>query len=129
MTSAPPRPRVYLDLALNGAPAGRVTIELFADVVPKTAENFRALCTGEAGKSAATGAALHYKGSVFHRCVSECVLEEGCGVRARWGMRAAAATARPSLLQPAPHHFLSLFFTRCLPPPLSPPPQFHAPGR
>jgi len=66
----PPRPRVFLDLSLNGAPAGRVTIELFADVVPRTAENFRALCTGEAGVSKVSSARLHYKGSVFHRCVS-----------------------------------------------------------
>jgi len=71
MSTRPPRPRVFLDLSLNGAPAGRVTVELFSDVTPKTAENFRALCTGEAGTSAASGATLHYKGSVFHRCVSE----------------------------------------------------------
>lgn len=41
-----PNPMVYLDLAIAGEAAGRVTIKLFADVVPKTAENFRALCTG-----------------------------------------------------------------------------------
>lgn len=64
-----PRPRVFLDLSINGAPAGRVVVELFSDVTPRTAENFRALCTGEAGTSP-SGARLHYKGSVFHRCVS-----------------------------------------------------------
>ncbi|MGA0946738.1 MAG: peptidylprolyl isomerase, partial [Candidatus Nanopelagicales bacterium] len=41
-----PLPRVFLDLAIGASPIGRVTIELRADVVPRTAENFRALCTG-----------------------------------------------------------------------------------
>lgn len=43
-------PSVFFDLEIDGNKAGRVTFELFADVVPKTAENFRALCTGETGK-------------------------------------------------------------------------------
>ncbi len=38
-------PRVFFDISIGGAPAGRITMELYADVVPKTAENFRALCT------------------------------------------------------------------------------------
>merc|ERR1712146_83683 len=42
-------PRVFFDMTVGGKPAGRVVFELFADVVPKTAENFRALCTGEKG--------------------------------------------------------------------------------
>lgn len=45
---------------------GRMIIELRADVVPKTAENFRALCTGEKGIGK-SGKALHYKGSKFHK--------------------------------------------------------------
>jgi Cyclophilin type peptidyl-prolyl cis-trans isomerase/CLD len=60
-------PRVYLDLDLGGEPLGRLAIELYADVVPRTAENFRALCTGEAGVGT-KGKRLHYKGSAFHRC-------------------------------------------------------------
>lgn len=59
-------PRVYLDLDLGGEPLGRLAIELYADVVPRTAENFRALCTGEAGVGT-KGKRLHYKGSAFHR--------------------------------------------------------------
>lgn len=46
---------------------GRIVFELFADVVPKTAENFRALCTGEKGTGPTTGKPLHYKGCPFHR--------------------------------------------------------------
>lgn len=42
-----PNPMVFLDVAMGGEAKGRITIKLFADVVPKTAENFRALCTGE----------------------------------------------------------------------------------
>jgi peptidylprolyl isomerase len=42
-------PLVFLDVEIGGDPAGRIVIELFADVVPRTAENFRCLCTGERG--------------------------------------------------------------------------------
>lgn len=61
-------PRVFFDLTIGGAPAGRVVMELFADSVPKTAENFRALCTGEKGVGR-SGKPLHYKGSTFHRVI------------------------------------------------------------
>ena len=42
-------PVVFMDITIGGADAGRMTFELYADAVPKTAENFRALCTGEQG--------------------------------------------------------------------------------
>ena len=40
---------VFFDITKNGAPLGTIKFKLFDDVVPKTAENFRALCTGEKG--------------------------------------------------------------------------------
>ena len=61
-------PRVFLDLNIGDEPAGRIVIELFSDSTPKTAENFRALCTGEKGIGK-NGKPLHYKGTTFHRVI------------------------------------------------------------
>ena len=52
-------------------------VQLRADVAPKTAENFRALCTGEKGYDPNTGKALHYKGSSFHRIIPEFMCQGG----------------------------------------------------
>lgn len=60
---------VFMDIAIGEEPAGRLVFELFTDVVPKTCENFRALCTGEKGKSPHTDYNLHYLNSLFHRIV------------------------------------------------------------
>ncbi|VAI63452.1 unnamed protein product [Triticum turgidum subsp. durum] len=61
-------PTVFFDVTIGGAPAGRIVMRLFAKDVPKTAENFRALCTGEKGVGR-SGKPLHYKGSAFHRVI------------------------------------------------------------
>ncbi len=55
-------PRVYFDITIGDKAAGRLVFELFADTTPKTAENFRALCTGEKGMGQ-SGLPLHFKGS------------------------------------------------------------------
>jgi peptidylprolyl isomerase len=61
-------PRVYFDIEIDGVKAGRIVMELLATVTPKTAENFRCLCTGEKG-TGLSGKPLHYKGSQFHRII------------------------------------------------------------
>lgn len=62
-------PRVYFDIEIGGEASGRVVMELRSDVVPKTVENFRALCTGEKGVGKA-GRKLLYKSSGFHRIIT-----------------------------------------------------------
>nr|AND01159.1 putative peptidyl-prolyl cis-trans isomerase [Linum usitatissimum] len=89
--------KVYFDVEINGKPAGRITMGLFGKAVPKTAENFRALCTGKhhelvqkltiwdwlsnhqsgekgTGKS---GKLLTYKGSSFHRIIPSFMIQGG----------------------------------------------------
>jgi len=61
-------PKVFFDMQIGGTPAGRIVMELYADTTPKTAENFRALCTGEKG-TGRSGKPLHFKGSKFHRVI------------------------------------------------------------
>jgi len=73
----PPRPRVFMDIQIGMVPSGRIVFELYDDVAPRTAENFRALCTGEKGIGAVTKAPLHYKGSIFHRVVQGFVCQGG----------------------------------------------------
>merc|ERR1711955_76501 len=63
------RPRVFFDLNVDGSSIGRVEFELYSDIVPKTAENFRALCTGEKG--------FGYAGSKFHRVIPKFMLQGG----------------------------------------------------
>ena len=67
MASASPNPVVFFDITLGGEPLGRVKMELFSDVVPKTAENFRQYCTGETKNH--LGHPQGYKGCKFHRVV------------------------------------------------------------
>ncbi|XP_028765693.1 peptidyl-prolyl cis-trans isomerase-like [Neltuma alba] len=69
-------PKVFFDITIGDQPAGRVVMELFADTTPKTAENFRALCTGEKGVGR-SGKPLHYKGSVLHRVIPDFMCQGG----------------------------------------------------
>ncbi|KAL1934360.1 hypothetical protein VTP01DRAFT_6542 [Rhizomucor pusillus] len=62
-------PKVFFDVSADGQPLGRIVMELRKDVVPKTAENFRQLCTGQNGYG--------YKGSIFHRVIPEFMLQGG----------------------------------------------------
>jgi cyclophilin family peptidyl-prolyl cis-trans isomerase len=94
-------PRVFFDIQIGMKKAGRIVIELFADIVPKTAEvrppspvrlacaclphlpcpplaqNFRCLCTGERGVGRVSGKALHYKNTIFHRVIKGFMMQGG----------------------------------------------------
>lgn len=69
-------PKVYFDIRIGGGANKRVVFELFADTTPKTAENFRALCTGEKGKGK-QGKPLFYKNCAFHRIIPGFMLQGG----------------------------------------------------
>ncbi|KAF9262386.1 hypothetical protein L218DRAFT_960200 [Marasmius fiardii PR-910] len=64
--SSTTRPVVFMDINIGETPAGRIKMELFSDIVPKTAENFRQLCTGEYRVNSRPQG---YKAATFHRCV------------------------------------------------------------
>jgi len=68
--------RVFLELSIGGDAAGRIECGLYGNQVPRTAENFRALCTGEKGFSSG-GQPLHLLGSCFHRIIPNFMLQGG----------------------------------------------------
>uniref|UniRef100_A0A7S1Y5I9 Peptidyl-prolyl cis-trans isomerase n=1 Tax=Grammatophora oceanica TaxID=210454 RepID=A0A7S1Y5I9_9STRA len=76
MSSTKENPVVFFDISIGGAPKGRIEMELRADVVPKTAENFRCLCTGEKGMGK-LGKVLHFKGSKLHRVITDFMAQGG----------------------------------------------------
>lgn len=63
-----------MDISVGNTEIGRIIFELFADIVPKTAENFRQFCTGEYRKD---GVPLGYKGSGFHRVIKDFMIQGG----------------------------------------------------
>ncbi|KUL85681.1 hypothetical protein ZTR_08858 [Talaromyces verruculosus] len=74
-TSKAPNPVVFFDIALGGEPLGRIKMELFADVTPRTAENFRQFCTGETKNN--LGRPQGYKGCKFHRVIKDFMIQGG----------------------------------------------------
>ena len=70
------RVKVWLEISIDGKKTGVLEYVLFNDIVPKTSENFRALCTGELGEGQ-SGKKLHYKNSVIHRIVGELMFQGG----------------------------------------------------
>ncbi|GAM85333.1 hypothetical protein ANO11243_033400 [Dothideomycetidae sp. 11243] len=72
--TSPTNPVVFFDISLANEPLGRIKMELFADVVPRTAENFRQLCTGEYVER---GRAVGYKGSRVHRVIPGFMIQGG----------------------------------------------------
>ena len=69
-------PHVFFDIKHGDEPLGRVVMQLYKDITPKTAENFRCLCTGEKGDGK-LGKPLHFKGSTFHRIIKDFMIQGG----------------------------------------------------
>ncbi|XP_055338067.1 peptidyl-prolyl cis-trans isomerase H-like [Paramacrobiotus metropolitanus] len=70
----PENPIVFFDITIGSTEAGRLKMELFNDVVPRSAENFRQFCTGEYRKD---GVPLGYKGCFFHRVIKDFMVQGG----------------------------------------------------
>merc|ERR1719482_2622461 len=69
--------KVFFDVTIDGESAGRITMGLFGDVVPKTVANFVGLCKGDTGKKASSGHDMTYKGSKFHRIIPNFMIQGG----------------------------------------------------
>ncbi|POY70075.1 hypothetical protein BMF94_6911, partial [Rhodotorula taiwanensis] len=74
MSAPPARPICFFDVSIGQTPAGRIKMELFSDIVPKTAENFRQFCTGEFREHSLP---VGYKNSLFHRVIPHFMIQGG----------------------------------------------------
>ena len=68
--------KVFFDISIAGVKKGKMVFELFSKKLPKTTENFRALCTGEKGIGQ-SGKPLHFKNTIFHRVIPEFMAQGG----------------------------------------------------
>ena len=75
--------RVFLEIEIGGKKTGKIVIELFENIYPKTTANFKALCTGEKGVGK-SGKKLHYKGSHFHRVIPGFMAQVGRETKTDW---------------------------------------------
>lgn len=70
-------PRAYISVSVGDAPPMRLVFALYSDTVPKTAENFRQLCTGEHEGRTVRGKPFHYKGCLLHRLIPGLMVQGG----------------------------------------------------
>ena len=100
----PSNPVVFFDITISGHAVGRIKMELFADICPKTAENFRQFCTGEfkyASKNVTelslcrkAGVPLGYKNCIFHRVIKDFMVQGGDFVKVQFSHECISSLCR-----------------------------------